>query len=72
MSYSKSFQDNLLDNLAPIKRKLQNIRTKYLGTKSQVLRVTLESQDSFGGKTYSYSEEPLKILHHIHAFLRLK
>ena len=55
MSYNKSFQDNLLDSLAPIKRKLQNIRTKYLGTKSQVLRVTLESQDSFGGKTYSYS-----------------
>ena len=55
MSYNKSFQDNLLDNLAPIKRKLQNIRTTYLGTKTQVLRVTLESQDSFGGQVFSYA-----------------
>lgn len=57
MAYTKSFQDTLSDNLAPIKRKLQNIRTHYLGTKAQVLRIRQTARNSFGDKTFEYSTE---------------
>ena len=57
MPYTKSFQDQLSDSLSPIKRKLSNIRTHFLGTKAEILRITQTSKNSFGDKTFSYKTD---------------
>lgn len=58
-NYQKSFQDSLSDALAPVKRKLQNIRTHFLGTKAKVLRIKQTARSAFGDKTFEYSSEIL-------------
>lgn len=57
MSYTKSFYDSFSDSLAPAKRKLQNIRTHFLGTKVQTLRLRQTSKNAFGFKEFEYTSE---------------
>jgi hypothetical protein len=58
-NYQKSFQDQISDSLTPITRKLQNIRTRFLGTKAKALRIKQINRNAFGDKTFEYSSETI-------------